>query len=481
MAAGTLARRSTTSNSGNGGSATTPRKIGNGTGDSDEEEEGAGAQPMTTMAQRLLDEHPDSTHANRRPPQFSPHVKLYCSSISAFAVSGRYACVAHHNVRVYDTQMPEQPILTFDQRDTGMEMRVKEPRVTALGFRPSKNKDDKSRYLWCGNRDGHLWELDIRTGEVTGTKPSVHAGAITQIMHHQMTMITLDEVGKLNVWEIIPGGDTFKLTRTLRISDKITFAKMIKGQLWTATAPAVRSTTAATGARGPTVRVYDLVAPGSTPPPLMALTTEWTGAATSATVMPLDPDMVYIGHEGGFISKWTAFSDALVCQQVLKVSSNDILCIEGVGDRLWAGNRKGKIHVFDIAEKPWITTNIWTAHDEQPVRTLAVSPSSIAATGRFMLWSCARDSLIAWDGLLAVDWIDKQMVERQPEYCTFREGRALICSWNIDSCKPTDLVGSVENTSFLDSVLNSVDSPDIIIFGFQEVVPLGDKKLTASE
>jgi hypothetical protein len=98
-----------------------------------------------------------------------------------------------------------------------------------------------------------------------------------------------------------------------------------------------------------------------------------------------------------------------------------------------------------------------------------------------MLWSVSRDSINAWDGLLAVDWIDKQMVQRQPQYCQLRDVRVLVCSWNIDSAKPTDLIGSVENTTFLEQVLNSVDSPDIIVFGFQEVVPLTDKKLTASE
>lgn len=55
----------------------------------------------------------------------------------------------------------------------------------------------------------------------------------------------------------------------------------------------------------------------------------------------------------------------------------------------------------------------------------------------------------------------------------------MVCTWNIDSAKPHDLVG--ENAQFLTECLNSVDSPDIIIFGFQEVIPLTDKKLTASQ
>lgn len=345
--------------------AATVRVQGSGgtPGDSDDDEGGPVA-PLTSIAQRLLDEHPDSTKANRRPPTFLPDIKVTLPlSITSFAVYGRFACVAHHNVRVFDTESDcNQPILTFDQKDVGLDLRVKEPRVTAMGFRPSKFEDQKGRYLWCGNKDGHVWEIDIKTGDVTATKPSVHGAAVTHIMRHQQWVLTLDEVGKLHVWEPAKEDSTsFRIVRTLRISDKVTFAKMIKGRLWTATAPAVRSTTSTNGARGPTVRVYDPCSENGAAP-LSALTTEWTGSVTSATVMPFAPDYFYLGHEGGFISIWKVPDNELVCQQVLKISTTDILSLEGVGERLWAGNRRGQIHVWDVKNRPWLTTNFWTAH-----------------------------------------------------------------------------------------------------------------------
>lgn len=77
--------------------------------------------------------------------------------------------------------------------------------------------------------------------------------------------------------------------------------------------------------------------------------------------------------------------------------------------------------------------------------------------------------------------VDTQMTIRQPEYCTFRDIKVLVCSWNIDSAKPSDLAGSEPNALFFHELLSSVDSPDIIVFGFQEVIPLTDKKLTASK
>ena len=76
---------------------------------------------------------------------------------------------------------------------------------------------------------------------------------------------------------------------------------------------------------------------------------------------------------------------------------------------------------------------------------------------------------------------ESQITLRQPDYCTFRDIKVLVCSWNIDSAKPSDLAGSEVNSRFFDQLLGSIDSPDVVVFGFQEVIPLTDKKLTASE
>lgn len=122
-------------------------------------------------------------------------------------------------------------------------------------------------------------------------------------------------------------------------------------------------------------------------------------------------------------------------------------------------------------------------------------PALTCQAGRFTLWSLARDALRAWDGLRSVDWIgacrlltllgidsleDHEMIHRQSQYSSFRQIKLLVCTWNIDSARPSDLAGSEANSRFLDELLHSVDSPDVIVFGFQEVIPLTDKKLTAS-
>ena len=101
------------------------------------------------------------------------------------------------------------------------------------------------------------------------------------------------------------------------------------------------------------------------------------------------------------------------------------------------------------------------------------------------------------------------MVSREPEYSTYRPTRILVCSWNCDSSKPTDLQFSTENVNFLRDWLTAAGcsrdisekplwdgdqdpvstaggtgqkgSPEIIVVGFQEMVDLEDKRLTASK
>lgn len=73
------------------------------------------------------------------------------------------------------------------------------------------------------------------------------------------------------------------------------------------------------------------------------------------------------------------------------------------------------------------------------------------------------------------------MQKREVEYCAFRDINIVLCTWNAGASKPSDLNrGSLPEHNFLENVLQSMDSPDIIVFGFQELVDLENKKLTAS-
>lgn len=56
----------------------------------------------------------------------------------------------------------------------------------------------------------------------------------------------------------------------------------------------------------------------------------------------------------------------------------------------------------------------------------------------------------------------------------------LVCSWNCDSSRPDSLSGDEANFNFLNDVLHSVeDAPEVIVFGFQEVIDLESRKMVA--
>ena len=72
------------------------------------------------------------------------------------------------------------------------------------------------------------------------------------------------------------------------------------------------------------------------------------------------------------------------------------------------------------------------------------------------------------------------MQDRDIEYCSFREITALVVTWNAGAVTPTHLRYEESEPHFFQTILQSVASPDLLVFGFQELVDLEDKKLTAS-
>lgn len=96
------------------------------------------------------------------------------------------------------------------------------------------------------------------------------------------------------------------------------------------------------------------------------------------------------------------------CSEVMKVAISDVLSLEGVGERLWAGGRTGMISAYDVVPRPWLITNCWNAHSDLPVLRLAVDPFSIERVQRLCVFSVGRDEQVRlWDGLLGPDWIGR--------------------------------------------------------------------------
>ena len=57
---------------------------------------------------------------------------------------------------------------------------------------------------------------------------------------------------------------------------------------------------------------------------------------------------------------------------------------------------------------------------------------------------------------------------------------SIVMTWNSGASTPYHLQHSERDATFFRDLLQSSDAPDILVFGFQELVDLEDKKATAS-
>jgi hypothetical protein len=72
---------------------------------------------------------------------------------------------------------------------------------------------------------------------------------------------------------------------------------------------------------------------------------------------------------------------------------------------------------------------------------------------------------------------ETRMQSRDIEFCKFREISAVIVTWNAGASTP----GSVRSSNFIQEAIHPENPPEILVFGFQELVDLENKKITASE
>ena len=77
--------------------------------------------------------------------------------------------------------------------------------------------------------------------------------------------------------------------------------------------------------------------------------------------------------------------------------------------------------------------------------------------------------------------IENALHQRADEYCDFKDFSALILSWNAGAAKPNHIEHDRHDARFFEEFLQLHDPPDIIVFGFQELVDLEGKKTTARE
>ncbi|KAE9968681.1 hypothetical protein BLS_000560 [Venturia inaequalis] len=425
--------------------------------DSDDEEADLPVGQGATLA-----EYPDSSQANRRPPRFSKrhHDISTKYETKLFAICGEYVCTSGFITRAWSLLSGEQLMSITHGEIT---------KVTALAFKPATAVEDEGQRIWLGTQAGELLEVDIPTGTTVHTKGNAHSKCqITKIHRQASEMWSLDEDGKLMIWPAgLDGLPSLALSPIVcRVSKGGSFSIIVGRQLWIA--------------YGREIVVYEQNTAARTAAQVLdkPLVQANVGDVTAGSMVASQPDRIYFGHIDGKVTIYSTQDYA--CLGIVNVSLYKISSLVGVGDYLWAGFNTGMIYVYDTSTHPWKVKKDWKAH-EKTIAGILVDRTSIWKLDRLQVASLGTDNMIRlWDGMLEDDWLEVDMQDHDADYCDFREVSTLIMTWNAGASKPTHLSRDQQDSTFFRDLLrSSPDAPDIAVFGFQELVDLEDKKVTA--
>ena len=409
-----------------------------------------------------LSDFPDSSHANRRPPRYRqrPYHIPTDYDTRLLAVCGEYAVTTGYITKAWNLRTGEELLNMAHNENV---------KCTALVFKPSSSTEDEGKRVWLGTSIGEIHEVDIVEQRLIKTKTSVHTRKeIVRMSRHASQLWTLDSGGELNVWKAdhkgMPSLDSQYATFRVTMRDH-TFSIACGDQLWIAT--------------GKELRVYR---PGvKTDAELQVtrspLSQSNTGDITAGTTISSKPDLIYFGHADGKVSIYNRRE--VSCLGVINVSLYKISSLAGVGDSLWAGFNTGMAYVYDVNATPWRVKKDWQAHDKQ-ICSIIADPSAVWKLDRLQVVTLGTENMLRlWDGMLEEDWLESRMHEHDSEYCSFREITAAVLTWNAGATKPGHLQHNKEDNNFFREYLAASGQPDILVFGFQELVDLEDKKVTA--
>ncbi|KAI9812950.1 MAG: hypothetical protein M1826_002733 [Phylliscum demangeonii] len=406
-------------------------------------------------------EYPDATRANRRKPyvRAGPGVVYTKHDPRLFAVCGNYVCTTGHVTKVLSVHDGEL-IMTLSHGES--------VKITSLAFRTPSDPEEEGRWLWLGTNQGDIQEVDIRDQSVVFVKHGAHSRReVVAIHRHGREMWTLDDEGKLIVWPPDESGAPSLAYdhRAFRVPRGHTFSLVVGSELWLATGKEVRVFRPSFNAE----TVFDV--------PIRPLCQNGVGEVTSGAIIGSASKKVLFGHTDGKVTIYSP--EDYSCLGVLGLSLYKINCLDAVGDLLWAGFNTGMLYIYDTTTHPWMVKKDWAAHDG-PVIGVLVDHSSPWKLDGLQTASLGVDNAVRiWDGLLQDDWLESAMHQRDVEYCDFREVSALVVTWNVGASVPESMRHDAGEGDFFRELLPPDDLPDIIVFGFQELVDLENKKITA--
>jgi len=338
---------------------------------------------------QALEEYPDSSTANRRPPYYKDSPKSISTTydLRLVAVCGEYVCCTGTTTRVWSV-LTGKLILSMTHGE-GV-------KITAICFRPSRDSKTEGNYLWLGTNWGEMLEVDINLRKTVSSNKDLHARReVIRIYRHAAELWSLDDEGKLVVWPVNAGGSPLLSNGALnpRLPRGHTASLVIDNHLWLAT--------------GKEIRVFrpSAVSSQATEVTEHPLIQQSIGEIITAAVSASPSDLIYFGHTDGMISVYSR--KTFSCQHIFNVSTYKVACLVGVGRFLWAAYSSGVIHVYDTTTRPWTIKKEWKEHS-MPVVSMVVDRSSIWTFQRLQVVSLGMDNIIKiWDGILEDDWIGK--------------------------------------------------------------------------
>ena len=466
---------------------------------------------------------PDMSYVNRVPPALDPPRSVpFSTPITTGALFGEKLVVASQDkIRVlvvrrgaqFHTEAPEQSTevivpqtaehYAWLDSPSNLSPTSRDLRATTLAFCPSVQVGNElvpeGRIVWYGTPAGHIGELDTLTGKITALRINVHKSPICHVARIGKAMVCVDESGKISTWvpRLSPLHLPSTTPETIRITiPKNTYCSVEGSLLWLCTPTMVTKLAPKQTQKVLSVRCFSPVS-DTRPFNVMSQAGQWPmsgpdggGAVTCSASLSTTPGLVYFGHESGHISVWNEQGE---CLEHVLVSSSPIMSMTGVLNAIWSGTRDGRMIVHLANSQHLRMVKLWQAHRDSIFSLLFDSYSINTQAPEVMACSLSTDNYaIFWDATLSQDWINAELSSKADLYSTSSSLRALVMTYNLDAAAPADLFGMVDNMDLFQRILRSSCSttqnpdgssfqvpPDVIVFSFQELVDLEDKRQTA--
>ncbi|RCI04255.1 hypothetical protein CU098_009101 [Rhizopus stolonifer] len=432
---------------------------------------------------------PDFSRATRNAPLIvleKPFSTGHKSSLSALAVTQNVLITGASLLRTWDahTGTVTGTVLTenaANNNNGNSQNPDSGDKVRAIAVAPSRVPADEGRYIWVARHDNSISVVDIRNGanKILSKRHDVHMASINFLLRYGNSEIwSIDESGILNVWDVISADYHAQhnplltaMPRRYHVTSHAVAATIYGSKLWMSS--------------GRTLAAHAIPVAGSqqgsndTKSQTPVRIPNDLGNITKLITIPYYHSRIFASHDDGKISVWDA--KTMERLQVITVSMYGICTMASVGEyHVWAGYNTGMIYVYDTRPEKWAVLKMWKAHTGA-VTQLVVDESSLILDeikGRLQVVSSDSNGFVGvWDGLLIEHWKDEHLQKRSKEYCSYDDAHVMICSWNIDANKPEKIVG--QDDKAVREWLGTMEDPDIIVVGIQEIVDLESKKQTA--